>query len=274
MTKYTAQAIKTMLAAKYSSGNGFAFFPEFRTLTGYAHARFIDAVAVGLWAKNNGIWAFEIKINRNDFMRDANQFEHKHADALDISSRFFYVCPWGLIEKGEVPDIAGLLWINKNGGFVTKKQAQLRMKQSIPMHHFLAFAKEFGATLDHSKIPVKYLGEEIGQKEFLQIVEKDRERKIDWAADRKAEKLIGKRNEADEKNRQLLNQIKTILCLWGEAVADEIIEKIQDYKEKAKLLENGARAMESAVVFLNQAAAKIRIISMPPVGHKKGDKEK
>ncbi len=64
-----ADLIKDAITAAYST-NGHAVFREFRTLTGFAAAKFIDVVAVGLWRRTEGIKAFEVKVTRGDFMGD------------------------------------------------------------------------------------------------------------------------------------------------------------------------------------------------------------
>jgi len=50
--------------------------------------------------------SYEIKISIQDFKRDT---EAKQARALEISDRFFYVAPKGLLSKAVIPDWAGLM---------------------------------------------------------------------------------------------------------------------------------------------------------------------
>jgi len=250
----SAQDIKKYLAEKYSPSKGFAYFPEFRTLTGYANARFIDAVAVGLWSKNNGIWAFEIKINRGDFIQDVSQFQHKHADALEISHRFYYVCPWGLIDKNEVPDVAGLIWVNKAMSFVIKKQAQLRVKQEIPMPHFLAFAQKFGSTIEHSKIPVKYLDKEISQDDFLEIVEEKKKGDFDFEVRQKAREVVQERNYDNAPLLKIMKEVKGLCRCYRN---EDLIPEIQDYISKATLFDGMTKALNDMANHISRAQAII-----------------
>jgi len=251
----SAQDIKKYLAEKYSPSKGFAYFPEFRTLTGYANARFIDAVAVGLWSKNNGIWAFEIKINRGDFIQDVSQFQHKHADALEISHRFYYVCPWGLIDKNEVPDVAGLIWVNKAMSFVIKKQAQLRVKQEIPMSHFLAFAQKFGSTIEHSKIPVKYLGKEISQDDFLEIVEEKKRGDFDFEVKIKARDLIKERKHDNEPILRIFRDIKGLCRCWKN---EDLMPEIKIYIDKALAFDGIKKSINDLQMCATRAQAIIK----------------
>lgn len=236
----TAQGIKNILAERFSSSNGFAFFPEFRTMTGYNPAGYIDAVAVGQWRKNCGIWAFEIKVSRGDFAQDVSQFQHKHEQALEISHRFFYVCPWGLIDKNEVPDITGLMWINKSGILVTKKHAQLRVKDEIPMIYFQAFAREFGRIIDHSKIPVQFLGQELSQADFMKIVEKKKEALFDADVKTAAWKLIEERKNQNGVLRKKLKDIKGILRCWND---EEILPQLEEYVRRATCFDGISQSM-------------------------------
>lgn len=49
--------------------------------------------------------SYEIKVSRSDFKNDDKE---KQSGALEYSDRFFYVTPEGLIDKGEIPEWAGL----------------------------------------------------------------------------------------------------------------------------------------------------------------------
>lgn len=199
-----AEDVKIALENRFSKGH--ACFREFRTLTGYANARYVDFLAVGMWGKTWGIKAFEIKISKNDFIQDVAIFEHKHGDALEISHEFYYVCPWGMIDKGEVPEIAGLFYVNKSRTLHKKKQAQRRKLESISMPYFAAFAREFGHKIEHTKIPIQYLGHEISQDEFIELVEK----KKDWEFKRDVDK------KAKEIHEELMKEVSRLSNLRRE----------------------------------------------------------
>ncbi len=74
------------------------------------------------WTKP--IKAYEIKVNKSDFRRD-----HKWRSYLFYCNLFYFVVPWGLIEKQEVPEPAGLIYITKTGSGIRY------IKRPEPMWH-------------------------------------------------------------------------------------------------------------------------------------------
>jgi hypothetical protein len=54
-------------------------------------------------------WAFECKVDRGDFKRDVDA--GKWRKYLSSCSRFYWVCPEGLIKKEEVPEGTGLMYV-------------------------------------------------------------------------------------------------------------------------------------------------------------------
>lgn len=171
-----AQDIELALASRYK-GPGWATFFEFRPMTSFeATLGSIDLLAVGLWRRHDKIVAHEIKVTRSDFLTDLKKFRKKHKVALEISHEFYYVCPWSLIPKDEIPEITGLMYVDKNQTVKIIKPAPLRELDQIPFLYFQGFAREFGNKVDHSKIPIKYLGKEMTQEDILKLVDE----KKDW----------------------------------------------------------------------------------------------
>lgn len=245
-----AEEITVALENRFSKGH--ACFREFRTLTGYANARYIDFLAVGLWETTWGIKSFEVKISKADFFQDVATFEHKHGDALDISHEFYYVCPWGMIEKGEVPEIAGLFYVNKACKLQKKKQAQRRKNESISMPYFAAFAREFGNKIEHTKIPVKYLGNEISQDDFIDLVEKQKNWSFKRDVERKAEEIHKK---LMEEVSSLLNLKRELINICGIGYFDEnktekLIAYIQSLHEVSKSYQDIKEALAEARIKL------------------------
>ena len=160
-----ADDIKCFLRLKYSQT--WALYEEFRPFTGFdGNVNQIDAIAVGLYAKNEKIIAFEIKTERGDFLKDVSQFMHKHRFALEISNEFYYVCPWGLIDKTELPDIAGLLYVNKAHKIQVKKVSALRTKGDLPLRYVQAILQNSRKRINYAEIPVQYLGRNWTQRTF------------------------------------------------------------------------------------------------------------
>ena len=96
-----ASQVDAALAERYS-GDGWAKFFQFRPMTSYeASLSAIDLLVVGLWRRQDKIVAHEVKVDRGDFLRDLKKFKIKHQIALRISHEFYYVCPWGMIQRDE-----------------------------------------------------------------------------------------------------------------------------------------------------------------------------
>ena len=210
-----AEQIEAALAERYK-GRGWANFFQFRPMTSFeASLNAIDLVVVGLWHKHDKIIAFEIKVERSDFLKDLKEFKKKHRFALRISDEFYYVCPWGLIEKGEVPEDAGLMYVNIGCKIKIVKPALVRTIQHIPFQLFQGFAREFGNTVDLTKIPVKYLGKDMTQDDLLEIVEQ----KKDWSFNRdvevEVEKLIKEKEEKEGGRDLFVNQVKSMCSFYG-----------------------------------------------------------
>ena len=188
-----ANDIQYFLRLKYSKT--WVLYEEFRPFTGFAgNVNQIDAIAVGLYEKNAKIIAFEIKVDRHDFLMDVSQFMHKHRFALEISNEFYYVCPWGLIDKTELPDIAGLLYVNKAHKLQIKKVAALRTKADLPIYYVQAILQNSKKRVDYTEIPVQYLGRNWTQKDFMEEVskkvEQELKRRFEWEIKEQVKKRL------------------------------------------------------------------------------------
>jgi len=110
-----------------------------------------------LVVKENGfILDIEVKISRNDFKADFKKKKHEilkngcitldrfyarqeggklvkyfKGDVLkiDIPNRFYFCVPEGLVSVDEVPDYAGLFYVNEFGGIRKVKEAKLLHKE-------------------------------------------------------------------------------------------------------------------------------------------------
>jgi hypothetical protein len=217
LSPLTAATIKEILAAQYRAG--YACFPEFRTRTGYDLAHYVDFLAVGLWQKTWGIKSFEIKVSRSDFAIDAAHFETKHADALELSSEFYYVCPWKLIGKDEVPARAGLMYIDSANAVKTIKQAPHQDIKAIPVHLLPAFMEKFGTKIEVST-PVKFLGREVTAEVFEQEINtrlaKERKDRYDHELDRQVHERLREFKAQEAPAGLLLGKIKEAAGIWGD----------------------------------------------------------
>lgn len=86
--------------------------------------------------KSDLIYEFEIKISRWDYKKDFEKVDkHKKFSRIDnlsaIPNRFYYACPEGLINIDDVPEYAGLIYIEK---FNMKKYTKI-IKKAPLLHH-------------------------------------------------------------------------------------------------------------------------------------------
>lgn len=203
----TAEEIEAILADRYS-GRGWALFFQYMPMTSFESTlNKIDLIAVGLWHRHDKIMAFEIKVGRSDFLKDLKSFKKKHQFALKISDEFFYVCPWGLIGKEEVPVDAGLMYVNKGNKIKIIKPARVRIIHNIPFQLFQGFAREFGNKVDHTKIPVKYLGKDMTQDDLMAIVEEKRDWDFGKRVEVKAKEITDKREAKKGARQKFLEEI-------------------------------------------------------------------
>lgn len=215
-----AHFIKQLLAYKYQLSKGWAFFEEFF---------FIDAVAVGTQGRNQEIIAFEIKTSRGDFLKDIKVFMTKQSKALEISHKFYYICPWGLIEKHEVPDIAGIQYVDSGNHIRIKKIATLRIKKSIPMSTFQAFAMNFGSVFKATDIPIKFLGKELSQEAFQELVDEGTRKKRDYEIERGIERGLKEFERTKSERDAFVSKLRRIL--WIEADNEDFYEEALRYCE-------------------------------------------
>jgi hypothetical protein len=62
---------------------------------------------------------FEIKISRQDYLKDAGKEKHKEAKGANY---FYYVCPDGLIDKSELDKRYGLIYVTNNSRLVIMRK--------------------------------------------------------------------------------------------------------------------------------------------------------
>jgi hypothetical protein len=221
----TADQIKQILAVSFQKSN-HAVFVEFRTVTGYAAVpSYIDVLAVGLYVKNRGIKAFEVKVSRADFISDIKQFEYKHGHALDISTEFYYVCPWNMIEKGEVPEKAGLIFIDSANQIKTIKRATLRIKDDIPMIYFQAFAMQFGNKIE-IKWDTRFLGRDITDEDLEQEIKRRLGQKSVYEEQKLRERIEGEIKEKESAAQDIIHKMKIAGYLYAEELSPSLAGKL------------------------------------------------
>lgn len=148
--KPTAKKIKNLLEEKHSDD---IIVTECKM--GSAGSRILDAwVMKKTWSPRTTI-GYEIKVSRSDFLQD-----EKWREYLDVCHEFYFVCPWGLIDKKELPAKVGLMWSSKNGTrLYTRRKAvrnsaepDVELLYYILMHRVKITESSFGISqLRHNK---------------------------------------------------------------------------------------------------------------------------
>lgn len=117
-------------------------------LPNYTNQGFSEADVFGISGAGH-IYEFEIKISRSDFLADFKNKQYKHImlngrnaihtynkwkkgkrteetyDLICLPNRFFYACPFGLIHKDEIPEYAGMVYIDENNKYIEIKPAPI-----------------------------------------------------------------------------------------------------------------------------------------------------
>lgn len=122
--RITATTIKNMLEAR-AKGNNHVFFDEVTDYGRHIAGRQsrIDAIALKIGYTKFQLWGYEVKVNRQDFLRDEKWHQY-----LEMCNSLYFVCPHGVIAKDEVPAEAGLMYVTKNG-------RRLRIVKKAPYRH-------------------------------------------------------------------------------------------------------------------------------------------
>lgn len=90
---------------------------------------------------------FEIKVSKSDFLADAKKRvrfkldkgysdwmlkSEAYSKGLMPTNYFWYVSPIGLLNRGDIPEYAGLLEVYDSGTIFTAKQAPKTRKDKMP----------------------------------------------------------------------------------------------------------------------------------------------
>lgn len=75
-----------------------------------------------------------------------------------------------MIEKPEVPDFAGIQYVDKANQIKIKKLATYRSMKEIPFYLLQGLAGACGAEINVSDIPVRFLGKELSQQDLQAVI--------------------------------------------------------------------------------------------------------
>jgi len=157
-----------MLRSRYAAPS-FAFLPGVRNSTGFARTvRTADGLAMGLWpSRGLHLHGFEIKVNRNDWLRELKDPEK--ADEIAKRCDFWWiVTPTDVIEAGELPHGWGHLVV-RGSKLVAAKEPVLAESQPMTRPFLAAILRR--AT--EGVVPTDHVDAEV-QKRVKDKLERDR----------------------------------------------------------------------------------------------------
>lgn len=141
----TSADLMAILRKKYPAKpdlamNAYVVLEEVPNAVGYATDRHIDAVVFSLWpSKGLTRTAFEIKVSRQDFLRELNN-PVKHRWCHECFHQFWFLAPLEVIKEEELPEGAG--WMYPRGGkLVIKRHAAHNPKPRLDDHLLAAFMR-------------------------------------------------------------------------------------------------------------------------------------
>ena len=214
----------------------------------------IDAMAIKKsWTKPD-IVAYEIKVNRQDFLND-----DKYAAYLDYCHRFYFACPSHLIEKEELKnDRVGLIWYKpETGGLYTRKKSIynpmplfedkismllyyiLMSRVESDRHPFFSSDREFIEAFMQDKIERDLLGYRFNSKVMKEIKELDNENN-----------RLKRGYEKNKEQLEELGRIKEILNEHGISRYGDIEGPLKEHL-KAKVSPKAERLVQGLVREIN-----------------------
>ena len=110
--KYTEETIQKALRHGFLNPNSVKYFTENLNIYNWES----DTIK---YTKSGYVYEFEIKISKADFKNDFKNKKKKHSlledknnENKDRPNYFYYVVPMDLIDENDVPEYAGLIYLN------------------------------------------------------------------------------------------------------------------------------------------------------------------
>ncbi len=221
----TSQDIVKVLAIKHSKDVFIEQCKDGPTGLGLAQ---LDVWAMEKSWAHPRILGYEVKINRQDFLRD-NKW-HKY---LEMCNELIFVCPSNLIQISEVSDDCGLMWVSKTGNMLwTKKKAKFRdikTPDGVFRYILMCRARIIGES-----------GSKESSTEFWNnwLKQKEQDLDIGHRVSRRLNEIISEKiNKAEIENKKLkeknddYEEIKQLLVKLGYDPKDFWSYKVQRYIE-------------------------------------------
>lgn len=166
--KIRADMILRQITKRHNGRIPDAFFTEVKNGSTWfsEHLLRLDAVAIKKSWKKPCITGYEVKVDRQDFLRD-----EKWPGYRQYCHRFYFSCPVGLIALEELPDDIGLIYYNPDKDCISTKRTALFREIEIPwdMLYYLVVSR-----LDSNKHPFFS-----SRREFLEAWVQDKEERRD-----------------------------------------------------------------------------------------------
>lgn len=178
------------------------------------HLLRLDAIAFKRSWKKPCVTGYEVKVNRQDFLRD-----DKWPGYRQYCHRFYFACPAGLIKPEELPEDVGLIYYNPEKDCISTKRTALFRDAEIPweMLYYLVTSRD-----EAQKHPFFS-----STREFFEawIVDKEEKRRLGYMVQNKMAKIIDELSEQlnetkaelerAKKDCENLKQIKRVLHQYG-----------------------------------------------------------
>lgn len=211
-------------ALKYYHGNDF-FLCEVKTGPSWGTSMGkIDAWAMAKSWAHPRVVAYEIKVNRNDFLND-----NKWVKYLRCCNEFYFVCPKGLIDKGEVPENVGLIYISDKGKARKVVKAKYYKKISEDVFIYIIMNR-----IESDRYPFHS-----NRKEYLKdwLKNKDENKNLSWRVKGALIEELDKLTKELEKYKDKARDFDSIQDLLDKSNVDgwSIINKIEKLIEKSKI---------------------------------------
>lgn len=159
----------------------------------------LDAWAMSKSWAHPQMTAYEIKVSRQDFLRD-----EKWRRALPLCNSFYWVAPQGIIDPSEIAPECGLLIASKSGSrLFTKKKSPSR--DITPPYDVLRYILMSRATIDAELAPKSRTDE---WREWL--AQRDENKTLGWNVSKKIREEVSARiDRVNEENRDLRRIIES-----------------------------------------------------------------
>jgi hypothetical protein len=186
------------------------FFTECKTCSTYFPDKqgllIFDGLAITKSYASPRITGYEIKVSRSDFLQDSKWHLY-----LQYCNEFYFVVPYGLINKNELPENVGLMYYNpEKESLLTKKKAMYRgIEEPIGIYKYILFSR-----LENDRLPF-YENRAEYARDYIK--DKDEKRRLgNMFGTKLTEDLVAAQSELDSlrsrtNDLELLKEIQEII---------------------------------------------------------------